>query len=278
MDILDPERYRKALPVLAPLFSTHLAVRAILEKSVPGLIVVDDIEQPQAAMARTSGRYFLAGSDSSESFPLDLQQLFHETIFPNALEKGEIGFLLFYDSPHWEAGIDTILKNKHPQKTRRQYYVHQSLPPNWKSSLPQDFSLRFVDAELLSRKDLINMPRLREEVCSEQPSIEGFLETNFGVVLLHGNEIAGWCLSEYNSGDSCEIGIETCSPYQRRGFGTLMTCALVESAFLKGISRIGWDCYADNLPSSATARKAGFILEKEYPAYSVRFKNYPLTG
>jgi tetratricopeptide (TPR) repeat protein len=47
-----------------------------------------------------------------------------------------------------------------------------------------------------------------------------------------------------------------------------MASILVEHALSQGISHVGWHCYASNVASAATARKAGFVKAVEYP---VRF-------
>jgi tetratricopeptide (TPR) repeat protein len=46
-----------------------------------------------------------------------------------------------------------------------------------------------------------------------------------------------------------------------------MASALVEQAVSRGISQIGWHCYARNSPSVATARKVGFEKAQDYAVY-----------
>ncbi len=137
--------------------------------------------------------------------------------------------------------------------------------------LPEGFELRPVDAALLEHARLKNLDALREEMCSERPSVQEFLDHSFGVCLVHGYELAGWCLSEYNTPDACEIGIETREPFRRRGLAALMTAALVEEAQARGVARIGWHCWTSNIPSARTALKAGFELAVDYPACMVWF-------
>ena len=52
---------------------------------------------------------------------------------------------------------------------------------------------------------------------SERPSVADFLARSFGYCLVHENQIIGWCMSEYNNGNRCELGIETAAPFRRRG-------------------------------------------------------------
>ncbi|MFO7539301.1 MAG: GNAT family N-acetyltransferase, partial [Chloroflexota bacterium] len=126
-----------------------------------------------------------------------------------------------------------------------------------------------VDAALLADGRIQNMAYLTEEMVSERPSIGDFLAQSFGVCLLHENEIVGWCLSEYNSGPRCEIGIATAEPFRRRGLATLMARAFIDRALAQGVYDIGWICWAGNRPSVATAEKLGFDLVDERDVYVV---------
>jgi hypothetical protein len=50
-----------------------------------------------------------------------------------------------------------------------------------------------------------------------------------------------------------------------------MTAALVERARARGLSWVGWHSYTRNVPSIATARKAGLHKVCDYPAYIGHF-------
>ncbi|HEX2993213.1 MAG TPA: GNAT family N-acetyltransferase, partial [Anaerolineales bacterium] len=134
--------------------------------------------------------------------------------------------------------------------------------------LPEGFSTQLITAEFLS-SDVTGLDAVREEMCSERVSVEDFLSRSFGICPVHANEIVGWCMSEYNVGDRCEIGIATAEKHQRRGIATLTTRSFLAEAHRRGYRRVGWDCWTRNVPSVATARKAGFTLVEEYPAVVV---------
>jgi RimJ/RimL family protein N-acetyltransferase len=126
-----------------------------------------------------------------------------------------------------------------------------------------------VNAELLANERLARLDQLREEMCSERPSVEEFLAHSFGVCLVdeQAGELAGWCLSEYNYGGCCEVGIEVLEEYQRRGLGTLLTRSLLAEAFGRhSMQRVGWHCLEANTASGATARRAGLRLAQRYDA------------
>ena len=60
-------------------------------------------------------------------------------------------------------------------------------------------------------------------MCSEHMSVEDFLAHSFGLCPVHSNEVAGWCMAEYNVGDRCEIGIATTEKHRRKGIARLTT-------------------------------------------------------
>ena len=128
--------------------------------------------------------------------------------------------------------------------------------------------MQLITAEFLS-SDLAGLEAVREEMCSERTSVKDFLAHSFGLCPVHSNEVAGWCMSEYNVRDRCEIGIATTEKYQRQGIATRSTWAFLGEAYRRGYTRMGWDCWTRNVPSVATARKAGFTLVEEYPAVVV---------
>jgi RimJ/RimL family protein N-acetyltransferase len=131
--------------------------------------------------------------------------------------------LSYYQPGSWKDKLDRILRINVPSRLPPVLFL-QELRNDWRPYLPRGFTLRPADRK--SRDPLIKNPDfLTDEMCSERESVEDFLQTSFGLCLVHDHEIGGWCLSEYNHADGCEIGIATSPPYQRRGFATLMTSA-----------------------------------------------------
>lgn len=271
MNALEISEYPRIEPLLTGL-DCHLALRSILEGNTPARIYVDRRDAPEAALVLTRYRFYLAGVSGNIEFNQDLQRLFNDTIYPQAIKEGKQVFVLFYSSKSWEQAVDLILQDKQPILDYRQYYGFKDFPVDRRTLLPPGFSLYPVDRNLLKNEHLKNLDDLQDEMCSERSSVEDFLEKSFGLCLVCGDEIAGWCLSEYNCQAGCEIGIETRPNYRKRGLATLMTLAFVEMAQAHGINHIGWDCWKENIPSSATAKKAGFYLAHDYPVYLTFYK------
>lgn len=267
---LKPAELGQARPLFRAL-DHHLAVNAILEGTVPGTIYVDDRTFPHAAFTRFKHRCFLVGSPENDAFNEALRRLIAATLCPQSLRAGPRLVALTVAPESWEGKLDLILMDKHPIKAQHQFYLFEELKHDWRALLPEGFRLRLIDASLLKERQLKNLELLEDELCSERPSVHEFLDKSFGVAALHGDELAGWCTSEYNSGDRCEVGIGTLRPYQRRGLATAMASALIEHSMSRGITHIGWHCFADNEASAATALKAGFQKVCDYVSYLAWF-------
>jgi GNAT superfamily N-acetyltransferase len=263
---LRREHYDRVRP-LVELLDIHLALRAIVEGDVDAEIYVDDIRAPHVAFTRTQHRFYLVGTPDNATFNAALRDHLLHDVYPEALAADDIMFTLYYAPEAWGTTAPDVLRGKDPIPDTRHYYEFQGRDRAWRHLLPEGFTVRPVDADLLNASSLANLDALREELCSERPSVEAFLEKSFGVCVQHEDALVGWCLSEYNCGERCEVGIATLSDHRRRGLATAMTAALIEEAHARGITRVGWHCWASNAGSIATALKAGFERVAVYPVF-----------
>lgn len=146
----------------------------------------------------------------------------------------------------------------------RDRYSLKSDEPYTDAPVPIGYELREVSQGLLD-EGLGNTEELKQEMCSERPSVDDFLAKGFGVCAVKGRELAGWCLSEYNCSAGCEIGIEVRNEHRHKGLALAMTTALIKLARTRGYERIGWDCHRQNAASWHTAIKAGLSIRATYP-------------
>lgn len=97
------------------------------------------------------------------------------------------------------------------------------------------------------------------------PSIDTFIERNFGFGIFEGEKIASLALAAtpiYNN--HFEIHIETDPEYQRRGLALIICAKLIEYSLQNDLIP-HWD--ADNEPSAKLALKLGFSQPEKYNAY-----------
>lgn len=255
--------FEKTRPLFTPLAAHHLAIESILAGLSPAAVYVDDVVEPRTAVTRINHRLFLGGQPVITP---GLISLLAETIPAQSRAEGRDSFIV-YTAPEWEALPGELLGGKRPIRRLRHYFELDARLFDLPLVVPDGYRLEPVDGELLAQTHLQNLDWLKEEMVSERPSLDDFLAKSFGFCVIQEDEIIGWCLSEYNCGLRCEIGIATDEAHQRKGMATLMGTAVIQHALSQGIHQIGWHCWADNTPSSATARKLGFQLIAEAPAY-----------
>jgi GNAT superfamily N-acetyltransferase len=199
-----------------------------------------------------------------------MARTFSNELIPAHRARGNDAYLVYASGEGWNTVIQELFLDCQLYYGTRQYYEITGFGPKPDLRLPDGFSVQLITPEFLS-SDVAGMDAVREEICSERASVDDFLARSFGLCPVHSNEVAGWCMSEYNVGDRCEIGIATAGKHQRKGIATLVTWYFLAEAHRRGYTRVGWDCWTRNEASSATARKAGFTLIEEYPATVVEF-------
>jgi RimJ/RimL family protein N-acetyltransferase len=260
MKELTPAQYDSVRPLFAPL-THYLTPDSILAGRTPGRVFADDPDAPQTAVAWYGHRAFVGGRADAQARQ-QMADWWQNVVLYEKAQSGLEGLVLHVDAA-WSKQITAVCTPPTLQVYPRRAYRLDARGGSWAVDQPADFALRLVDAALLADGRIQNMAYLTEEMVSERPSIGDFLAQSFGVCLLHKNEIVGWCLSEYNSGRRCEIGIATAEPFRRRGLATLMVRAFIDQALTQGVYDIGWICWAGNRPSVATAEKLGFDLVDE---------------
>lgn len=264
MKELTPAQYDSIRPLFTPL-THYLTPEAIFAGLTPGRVFADDPDVPQTAVAWYGHRAFIVGR-ADESAQQQIAAWWRDVVLYERTQSGLEGLVLHLDMA-WSEQMTAVVTA--PQTYARRAYRLDARGSDWAVDLPADFRLRLVTADLLADERVQNKAYLTEEMVSERPSIDDFLAKSFGLCLLHQDEIIGWCLSEYNCGPRCEIGIAVAEPFQRRGLATLMARAFIGEALTQGVYDIGWICWAGNRPSVATAEKIGLALVDERDVFVV---------
>ena len=223
---LRAAEYERAAPLFAGL-SSHLAVSAVLAGQAAGAVYADSAAAPRSGLLVCEHGAHLAGDPRNESFVTALRLVLERHFVPAGWEVG--AFTLFYDHPDWPAAAEAALSAELKDfRLRPQCHYLKDLRAESEPSvageggqsleLPEGFRLAAVDASLVDDPAVGNKAELLEELCSERPSVADFLARSFGLALLHENAVAGWCLSEYNLGHRCEVGIAVDQPFRGRGW------------------------------------------------------------
>ena len=245
----------------------NLEIGAILAGLKSGRVVVDDPVRPRAGLLWDKKITFFVGGDARR--PRFVASLADE-IARAAAEVGE-GYSRWFRigcGPGWERVIEEDLRDLSPVKAKRVVYEYRRAEPlvHWRANLPPGFAVVRVDEGLLARADLTYLPYLLEELQGTWRELALFFRHGFGFAAAGRDAVVAWCLSEYNTGRQCGIGVETLREFQRRGLGTGVVAALVEECLARDIAP-QWHAAEENLASVALARKAGFEPLRDYTVY-----------
>ncbi|MDP2901028.1 MAG: GNAT family N-acetyltransferase [Candidatus Bathyarchaeota archaeon] len=252
---LEAGQFRRVRTLWAGM-DVHLAVESMLAGKTASRMFVDDVEAPRAAMTWSGHRLYLVGDVGGAGFGEELNRY-----------ASTHGQFVAYCSPEAIDGAEKLLSGYRVRRRGRLYY--EGDPSQVKAvEPPEGYAVERITGELLGR-GLGHTDWVREEMCSERESVEEFLGKSFGFAAVHGGGFACWCMSEYNLGDRCEVGIETVKEHRRRGLAVLVAGAMFRHAAGVGVGRVGWHCWADNAASVATAESLGLRRVAEYTVLAV---------
>jgi GNAT superfamily N-acetyltransferase len=268
MPEISPLDDQPARSLFHELERSHALVAAFFEGCATARLFVDDIAAPQTGVIVCNSRILCVGDATRTDFLDEMEHVFSTELISAHTARGNDAYLVCASGKGWDKAVPYIFPTRTLYHGNRQYYEITDFTPKTDLQLPHGFSMELITPEFLS-SGVEGMSAVQEEMCSERASVEDFLARSFGICPVYENGIAGWCMSEYNVGERCEIGIATAPNHQRKGIATLTTWTFLAEAHRRGYTRVGWDCWTHNEPSGATARKAGFTLIEEYPAIVV---------
>lgn len=262
---LPKENYNLIEPFLA---SSHLSLNIlpIIHQTFSGHIWVDDSSNPSCAYVfdNKHGHFIFGDITNNISTIIDFLTVYFND-FPR--KDKEYCSLIYANEWNLLLGNDNKLPIKDVQHKSRELYKLDHLKiSDWKSYLPEGFSLYPVSQEVLKLK-LQNLNYLEDELLVMWDKIDNFFTTGFGSCVVYEDSLVGFCLGEYYVNTELEkkfgIGIETFPEFQHKGIATAMASWVLERGLSLGYT-IYWDCFKDNIPSRKTAIKLGFVLDMEY--------------
>ncbi len=262
---LSTEQYYLAQDLFIP-FDDVAAVLSMFAGLTSGSLYVDALDEPQTAVLSCNRRVYLTGA---VDVPV-VNQFIERALIPE-IKKNGLGSFLLHVSPEWEAVLPQLQPALMPILRGRLIYQQDARRQSWMPQLPDGFALRKVDASLLVDASITNIDFVTDEMLSERTSIADFLEKSFGYCAVRGNEVIGWCMSEYNVDNRCELGIATVPAYRKQGIATQLATAVIRHALSQNIHDIIWLCWDDNQGSVATAERLGFRRVKETAVWEFIF-------
>jgi len=254
---LEPSRFGIAHEVCAG-HDFHVAARAILGGSSQARVWVDDPERPAAAFLAPLGVCYLAGTPEPE-FARDLGRTIDE-------ELDRPFFSIVVDQEGWDERLPSILLGLEPIVRERHCYRYEGETPVVRT--PDGYEIATVDAALRARPDLEPPRGVSRSMDETFFSRDDFFERGLGALAFHGDEFAGFCITNVAHEDACELGAMVEPPHRRRGLALALTREVVRRARERGMAEVELHGRTDNVPSMRTAARAGFTFRREYRSHT----------
>lgn len=259
----SPENFHRTRSLFKPLMNNHMFCAGVVEGLYSGRIFVDSLENPQTGFASKDGMWwFLAGNSYNEDFNKALNAL----LFGRHLngEKGWGGMLTCHPDD-WDAQIPAIFAPHIPIATQRLHYTCQHMNLDWRTHIPDDIAIRFIDQSLIEEGLIVE--GTVAEVLNLRKSTPEPDHKAIGFVAIHNNKIVAHSVIDCIVGTDGDIGLFTVPEFRRRGLAYITSAAVTEYALLHGVEVVHWDCEAFNISSVRTAEKLGFELREVHLMY-----------
>jgi RimJ/RimL family protein N-acetyltransferase len=258
---LTPKEFAKARHLFRP-WDYRVYAEAVISGASPGELYVDDPDHPSAALMATLEPYLLVGSPENPQFKADLKVFLGEIMTQRTAFNGGDGLFVSVYPEDWTVLLDETYAAAGRSRIvdKRRHYICRQVPFDWRAKLPEGYTIRRVNAELLAKTQLAIPAEIPGWATYALANCRDRLANGFGACALYGPELVCWSLLVCIGGDRCELLIDTTEAHRRRGLATATAAALVEFCLADGFSSVGWDCSEYNIPSWRTAERAGFHL------------------
>jgi hypothetical protein len=222
--------------------SFNVQIPSILDGTVKGEIWVSSPQAPGVAVIWDGLLYlFLAGDQFDGIFNCWLVDWVEEIVVKAIRKLGDSYFVLFYDSPGWQANIPGIFTRYRSEPATRCFHTCSS-PVYQADALTGGLSIHRITKVLLERCDLRGCDLLKGWITSFWHSVDDFNEEGIGYAALHEDqEVVSLCLSVFKAGRQVEFGTATHPQFQNRGLSTCLASACVQESLVRGLLPV-WQC------------------------------------
>jgi len=273
---MKPDEFERVRPLFQG-FDYSLSIHAAIEGNNPGRIFVDDLHRPRTAFALTVEGYLLAGDHDNPATNEALRRLWKDRIFTGQVfVNGDWSMSLAVHPETWAARLPELVPTHEVEKIERYHYLCRALKLDWRSVIPEGYTVRRVDLALLHDPTVVFPEPLRGWLDFEETwwTVDNCMARGVSFCVLCGQEVVSWCTPDCVAGGQIDLGVITHPAHRRRGLAAVAVAATVEHCLDQGFKAIGWHCNVENAASWKTAEKVGFERNREYAYY---YYMYDLT-
>jgi RimJ/RimL family protein N-acetyltransferase len=262
-----------------PLFQGYLQdplMYAVIEGHTRGRVFADDATDPGAAFVWTGTECaYLAGGEESSSFKQALHQLVVQEIIPAAQAGGRDYLSLFSFPGSYAPKLESLFAAQMPLRTPLSTFSFDEDRFHARHGGLRKQPTGAVTLERIGAEELADPQNahLSAEIAAYWGTIDSFLDQGTGYCVLDGENLVSWCYVQAYGQGAQTIDIWTASSHRRRGLGTLVATAVIDSSLAEGYSPF-WICDRANLGSRRLAEWLGFKYIDDIFLVDIPFQPY----
>ncbi len=239
-------------------------VISIIEKNNPGMIFVDDLTEPKAAIVWSQGMkgFYFIGDQKSNLFLQKSPEFIKNELFPFLYNRELDYFECSGITPKWNETIERIFAHQKLNSCKQLIYT-------WEGSgnlTPPESPFQIYSVNQYHPRNFLHWDHYEKELIQFWGNIDNFLNAGNGYYAVKENTIMGFCYSSFVTTKEKTIGVVTDEKYRNQGIGYHLAHRCINEILKEG-KRPWWDCTETNTPSVKLAEKLGFVNTEEYRCY-----------
>ena len=256
---LEKSEFRRVLPLFQGYLQDPM-MHAVIEGRSSGRVFADDTADPGAAFVWTGTECaYVAGGEDNSRFKQALQQLVLAEIIP-AAQSGGRDFLSIFSFPEsYAAKLENLFSARVPLRTPLSTFSFDEERFYARHREPRERLAGAIRLQRIGAKELSDPQNayLAGEMAAYWGTIESFLDEGSGYCLLEGDNLVSWCYVQAYGQGTQTLDIWTAPNHRRRGLGTLVGAAVIDSSLAQGYSPF-WISDKANVGSRRLAERLGF--------------------
>lgn len=262
-----------------PLFQGYLQdpmMHAVIEGRSSGRVFVDDAADPGAVFIWTGTECaYVAGGEDNSNFKQALHQLVVQEIIPAAQAGGRDFLSLFSFPESYAPKLEDLFSAQVPLGTPLSTFSFDKARFYARHREPQKQPAGAITLKRIGAEELANPQNehLSGEIAAYWGTAGSFLEDGIGYCVLEGKNLVSWCYVQAYGQGAQTIDIWTAPSHRRRGLGTLVGAAVIDSSLAEGYSPF-WICDKANVGSRGLAERLGFEYKDDISLVDMPFQPY----
>lgn len=270
---LEEKDYDKITALLHSVPINTLFAKAVLQKTMPGRVYVDDTVRPSTILiSHNYGMSLLFGETGNERFNAVLTDYMlnngkvrgrHEWLqaYPDEW-SGKIERLLGANLNKKDAAVKTVdIEHKVMENTRVNFtFDRERFEKAFKQFDTEEYCIVRTTKEIYQGLKGSVLPQYFWRDADQ------FLADGIGFSLMIDGEAASTAFAAFILDGQLELGIETMEKHRGRGYAQYVCAALIQHCIERGLEPV-WACRLENTASYNLAQRMGFTPSRLIPYY-----------